>query len=624
MKRDLGNALRTTFKRASMQAIAGSVLALTLALNGVLPVAAQEPATDSIYQIGQCRSANPATVREEIEAAAHAALDENTSTLDVEDIVKRKWAEVGADAVVDAEIARAVQELAAEESYWQRLWSAWSADKAEEFAQRIAESAFGSEAFATMINNLSYAIGAEIAANVEAQLDRAASAGLLCLRDYAGEAYGSTLLTAFEEGASAQVIQAQVQPTAADIVISPLNQHQMGLTGAGIIVAAEVSRRVATKLSEKIAGRVAGKVAGRILGRAGASFIPVAGWVVGIGLIVWDLYEGGKGALPQIEEALTGEDVKQRIRNDVADAVRSGLPEEGALAAMEISVNLLDQWGAFCGLYGDLCALADENASFHNLLESTELANLGKVSALVTLFVNEVGRNELTVALETGDFDRLRDLPSAAVDVLRTTRSVGETLAWADLAGSRLEEVVWYGLPASTTTTGLSVDRLNRLLDLANPVSVSKVLSLSQEDRANLLELPIDTLKQVVEYSTQEELQRLLDDAQLPHVALTPFPEVALAYAGGKTLEQIEATPTPVVVAALPTFGGAGLTPTGDATPASLPTGASLDAALALATNAAFAVPPAAGPEPWTLGILGVSLLALALASVLFVAGRKR
>ena len=229
----------------------------------------QEPATGSVYEISQCRTADPASVRDEIENAARIALDENQNVIDVDEIVRRKWNEVGADAVVDAEIQRAVLELAAEESYWQRLWSAWSADKAEEFATRIAENAFGSQTFADMINTLSSAIGAEIAANVEAELDRVASAALLCLRDYAGEAYGATLLAAFEEGASAHVEQAQVQPNAADVVVNPLDQHQMGLTGVSLIVAAEVSRRVAIKLSEKVAGRVAGKVAGRILGRAG-------------------------------------------------------------------------------------------------------------------------------------------------------------------------------------------------------------------------------------------------------------------------------------------------------------------------------------------------------------------
>jgi len=615
------------------------LLAFVLLCNSALPAfaaldetLAQEPPADSVYEISQCRAANPATVRTEIENAARIALDENQSSIDVEEIVRRKWNEVGADAVVDAEIRRAVQELAAEESYWQRLWSAWSADKAEEFATRIAEGAFGSQAFATMINSLSTAIGAEIAANVEAELDRAASAALLCLRDYAGEAYGATLLTAFEEGASMQVQQAQVQPNASDIAISPLGQHQLGVTGVSVIVAAEVSRRVALKLSEKVAGRVAGKVAGRVLGRAGASFIPIAGWVVGIGLIVWDLYEGGKGALPQIEEALTSEDVKARIRADVTDAVRTGLPDEAALAALEISVQLLDQWNAFCVQYGDLCTLADENASFQGLLENTQLGDLGQVSAMVNIVLNELGRSELNRALETGDFDRLLALPASAQEVMRQTHSIATTLAWAEMAGSRLDEVVWFGVHIAALPEEFTADELGRLLDLANPVAVSKLLALDPAETRVLLSLPSATLTELVQGSSTDDLRALVRVSALPHVTATPLAALALAVSSGLPLSAVEATPTPILVAVVPSpFDASVLTPSPEST---LQAGGSiastagenalLPAAFALATNAAPAIPAATTPEPWTLGILGASLVALALSALLFVSSRKR
>lgn len=63
----------------------------------------------------------------------------------------------------------------------------------------------------------------------------------------------------------------------------------------GVIVVTEISRRIAIKLSEKIAERIAGKIVGRIIGKAGGlTLIPVAGWVIGLGLIVWDLWEGGQ------------------------------------------------------------------------------------------------------------------------------------------------------------------------------------------------------------------------------------------------------------------------------------------------------------------------------------------
>ena len=329
--------------------------------------------------------------------------------------------------------------------------------------------------------------------------------------------------------------------------------------------------------------------------------------------------------MPQIQEALTSEDVKDRIRNDVTDAVRTGLPEEAALASLEISVQLLDQWDAFCVQYGDLCILADENPGFRGLLESTQLGDLSQVSGLVNVFVNEVGRSELNSALDTGDFDRLRDLPESAREILRQTRSAETTLAWADLAGGRLDEVVWYGVHLAATPNEFSPDELTRLLDLANPLLVSKVLGLDAGETRALLALPPATLTDLVQRLTAEELERFLAASSLPYVVATPLAVLALAVNSGQSIAAIEATPTPVLVGAVPSpFDPTVLTPSPEGTPVIDSTGAPLTAALALATSAAPAVPADQGPTPWTLGILGTSLLALALAAVLFVSSRRR
>ncbi|MBV7330852.1 hypothetical protein KFU94_21935 [Chloroflexi bacterium TSY] len=44
---------------------------------------------------------------------------------------------------------------------------------------------------------------------------------------------------------------------------------------------------------------------GRVIGAA-ASFVPIAGWIIGGGLIVWDLIEGSNGALPKSKKHSKG------------------------------------------------------------------------------------------------------------------------------------------------------------------------------------------------------------------------------------------------------------------------------------------------------------------------------
>ena len=44
-------------------------------------------------------------------------------------------------------------------------------------------------------------------------------------------------------------------------------------------------------------------------------WIPIAGWVIGGGLLIWDLVEGGHGALPQIAAALTSPEMADTTRS---------------------------------------------------------------------------------------------------------------------------------------------------------------------------------------------------------------------------------------------------------------------------------------------------------------------
>ena len=114
-----------------------------------------------------------------------------------------------------------------------------------------------------------------------------------------GEHYSQAFFAMFAQRVQRETATLELEPLAAP-ELSGLTDHQLALAGVGTILATQLVYRLSQKLSQKVAQRVAGKVVGRILGRAGSSFLPIAGWVVGIGMIVYDLWEGGQGALPQI------------------------------------------------------------------------------------------------------------------------------------------------------------------------------------------------------------------------------------------------------------------------------------------------------------------------------------
>jgi len=512
------------------------------------------------YTFGDCSQIDKEGLRAEIERVAADALRADSAGIDLDAIVMRQWVTIGMDSAIDREVDRAIDEIYASEGYWSRLWSGWSADKAEEFALRIANSAFGAESFHAEINTLSNAVADEIAREIEADFARAASAAFLCMKAYVGDKYSGTLFTTFEQKVSTEVAQVDVEANVKDVNVSALDVHGKALGGVGVIVVTEISRRIAIKLSEKIAERIAGKIIGRVIGKAGSTLIPVAGWVIGLGLIVWDLWEGGNGALPQIRDALQSEEIKHKIRQEVTDAVKSGLPEEVSIVALEIAVNLVEEWENFCDNQRAVCTLATDDATFKDILDYTPLDQMGKLVTLVNLFIDNLGRAELERAVDSGQFEKLMTLPEAAFSVLTTTKSVDSTLAWATLAGDRLDQALVLGIPQTAAATEFSPAVLQALLNLDNTEVVTKMLTLDRADLAAIEQFGGSNFVRLANRLSGEELTQLAD-----YLAATPAPPADLAAALASGAQQVadlqnrsatpEATDTTASSGSFPTLG---------------------------------------------------------------------
>ncbi len=467
------------------------------------------------YTIGDCNRVERGQLRNEIEAHVLAVLQNEAKPFDVDAIVGRAWTELQMDAAIDAEVKRAVDALMQSEDYFNRLLSGWWPEKAEEYAERVANDAFGSPTFRAKLDALSAAIGREVAKQVEAQFAQAASVALLCLQAYVGERYSQAFFELF-----AVRVQQETQALALDPLPAPtsaaLVDHRLALTGVATIVATQLIHRLSVKLSEKLAQRVAGRIVGRILGRAGSSFIPIAGWVVGIGLIVYDLWEGGQGALPQIQEALQSEEVKQKIRQEIADAVRDDLPEQASMIALETAASLIEQWQGFCDAYAYVCMVAEENADFRRLLQETTLDELEAVANLVNFYMRQLGRAELDRALADGSLSLLLTAPEAALTILSETYNTAETLAWVQLAGDALARVAAWGVHRRARPEEFTSATFAAFISLPKEEMAQKLLALSAEKRSALLKLPQETLIQLLEVQPVADLDWLAGYLLLP------------------------------------------------------------------------------------------------------------
>ena len=548
--------------------------ALVLAAAPVSAAPAPQRDAASQYTVGDCSRIDRAQLRSEIEGHVLAVLQNDATPLDIDAIVAQTWAEVGMDAAIDAEVARAVAEMMNSEDYLNRLISGWWGEKAQEYAERVANDAFTSPAFRTKLDALSAAVGARVAREVETQFAQAASVALLCLQAYVGEQYSAAFFSLFAERVQQETQHIALEPLATP-EIGALTNHQFALAGVGTILATQLVYRLSQKLSQKIAQRVAGKVVGRILGKAGSSFIPIAGWIIGIGMIVYDLWEGGQGALPQIQEGLQSQEVKRKIQEEIATAVKDDLPEQASIIALETAVSLTEQWQGFCGDYEYVCAVAEANPDFQRLLQEVTLHEMESVAGLVNFYMRELGRAELDRALADGSLTRLLTMPDAALTVLRDTHSTAATIAWATLAHDQLDLVAAWGMHRQarpdefTPATFLSLTALGQ-------EGAQKLLALPADKRAALLALPGDVLARLVAVEPVADLDWLAGYLLLP--GEQPQTIVQDVVAGRVTVAELrnpalqatpDATVTPDIIA-LNEAGAVALTPA----PATRPTDA--------------------------------------------------
>lgn len=548
-------------------------LALLIGLLPVMaaaPVQAALPAQDYTYE--ECSRADEASVQAEMEAIALGLLSTASSGLDIDGLVERKWNELGVGTTFDQAVDAAVLSVQQETGYWERFVSGWSATQAEALANQVAVKAFTSPAFQSKIEELSAALAQSLVLEMQAHAARSASSALLCLQSYVGERYSVTLYAAFEQRIGQEVTPSlALDENGAPITVAPVDLHLKALGGVGVIVAAQVTRRIALALTEKISGRLAGKVAGRVLGRLGSSVIPYIGWLVGAGLIVWDLVEGSQGALPQIRSALQAEEVKQEVRSEIAVAVREGLESEIQPLAATLAATLVEEWQGFCGAHGDLCALAAANTPFRTFLDTTPVDQLDRLNRQAAVFVAELDPGQLDASLADGTFAALLALPeAAALELLRRTRSPQTVVAWAEPAGPALDRVVATELYRWTTPERLAPATFSWLVVIEDNDIIHNLLALESANLVALTRLPAADFQTVAATLSADDIAWLAGflagQSQVEAQAT-----LAQLVSGATTIAALQAPPEPVAVPAQVGEPVMEAAPPGEAAPAAGP-----------------------------------------------------
>lgn len=494
-----------------------ALLIMALVLESA-PAFAAPPAQAATLQ--DCSTVAEDTLQSELNEVTQQVFRDQLRTLDLDGIVAAQWATLKMDQAVAAAVDRAVLRVRGETDYWNTFLSGWSPDKARELTVAVIGYAFDSVEFRAATDELANAVSLDVAEQLTVASADSASAALYCLQTFVGQHYSAALLQTFEERvqaatASANLIDAN---NAGPDILALAGEHQMALGGVGVIIAAQIARKIVTSVAQRISQRVAGRIVGRILGRAGSTIIPIAGWIIGAGMIAYDLYEGRDGALPQIQETLKGEPIAQGIRAEIVASVRPELEAEAPQLARTIANELYAEWRNVRRDIRQLMDLAEQDPRVASLLSET--ATPGEISNLVqaVAILQKTGGDALETALRDGSLARIAKLPSSALALANATGSLAVAVAWHRAVGGLLDEVVEYEVYKLRTPDTVNLAQLEQLFALGDRAAVVRLLALPSDALDVLLGLPASMLVPLANALSADDLTWLA--AELPALAV--------------------------------------------------------------------------------------------------------
>ena len=469
-----------------------SALLLAALILPAQPLLAAPPAQQAGDTLQDCSTVREETLQGELNTVTQQIFAEQIAALDLDAIIARQWVTLEMDQAMDEAVDLAVARVQSETDLWNKFLSGWSPDLARDLTLAVANYTFDAPSFRAKMDDLSAAISQDIAGQLALASADSASAALYCLQTFIDTNYSAALVRAFESRVQAATTSAQLLDAgdASPDILAMVGEHQMALGGIGVIIAAQITRKIVTSIANRISQRVAGRIAGRVLGRAGSTVIPVAGWIVGTGMIVYDLYDSRDGALPQIQNSLKSTNIKNGVRDEIEASIRPELETEIPSLARAVANDLFAEWRTVKRDIQQVLDIAAEDDRFAALLAGLgSQEQLAKLVAVVSVVMANGGRPVLDAAVADGTLARVLDLPDAAVTLVRESGSLQTALAWSDAVGSRLAAVVALEIYKHMTPESVDLAQLDQLLALGDKTAVARLALLAPAQSAELMAL---------------------------------------------------------------------------------------------------------------------------------------
>lgn len=432
----------------------------------------------------RCLTLDETALRRELREVAREFFDAELGAVDLPRMVESKWLELGMPALLEAEVEEAVDSVQSETGSTRRFTSSFSPTQATELAEQVANRAFSSTEFRQRLETMASEVAADFINSFTSVGARSASSATECVQSYLGNTYGNAVSAAY-----GQQLQAQIEAAGAKALTGNFRPDnpvlRSGSAGVITIAGGYIARAVAQRLSAQITRRVAGNIATRVLGRAGSAVIPVVGWVVGGVLVISDIIDSAvRGPFPAIRRQLAGDETQRQIQQEITASLREDMPTVSAEISAGIANEIFTQWQAFAQNFNLVLKLSRRNAAFRQELGKVPEIDLYKLAEVV----QTVPEADILEATRNGELRRVVDLPESSLEILETSLSITTVLAWADLAGTRLDDVADNEIYRYKTPDDFSQLTLKRLLATDNAATVARVATLPKKAMDTLLQ----------------------------------------------------------------------------------------------------------------------------------------
>ncbi len=452
----------------------------------------------------KCKLVSPSQMRPELTQAIQDFFEaENSFNFDAK--VGREWKLLKIDKILNDSVSAAVTEIGVDTKWQDKFMSSWNSGKAEQLAAQVISQTFDNPDLKRSLQRLANNVGRQVADEIELATVQSSSYGMQCLQTFIGDQYSTTFLDLFNQKAEESAQQGSVDFSASFTPESKkyLLSRNVAAVGIGTFIIGRITREVTKKFAERVIGQV-GK---RLLGRLGAGAIPFVGEIVGVGLLAADVAQSFSGSFEEIETQLKSPNVKNSLRQSISDVLQDEIGGQSSQIASEISNELYAEWLDFQKDYRETLNLASEIPEFKQLL--TEEGDMPKVTSLVGIALNNMGRRKLIDAIQDGSFAQALNLPIIARPIIQYTGSIQEAVSWSKISGNFLERVVDLEIYKHLSLEGLEHRLLVDLLALEDADAISKMSLLQNSEIQQLLAISSPNLIPLAKVVSAQDLQRL-------------------------------------------------------------------------------------------------------------------